>query len=92
MSSFGIVKFDVFLYHFIQVKPSVGRVKVYLFILDRLPEAFDVDVVQCPSLTVHQYWDLMALEHFDILGARILGPLIGVVYLQCAMVCDGILQ
>src|SRR5680860_1165192 len=67
VSSFVVIELDVFIDHFIKVKASVGRVEIYLFIFDGLPETFYVNVVQGPSPAVHGDLDFMVLKNCDIL-------------------------
>src|SRR5680860_253873 len=84
VSSFVVIELDVFIDHFIKVNASVGRVEIYLFIFDGLPETFYVNVVQGPSPAVHGDLDFMVLKNCDILVAGILGALVGVVYFRWA--------
>ena len=73
-----------------QLLAIISGVKVDMLVLDRAPEALDVNVIECSAFAVHANADALLLKVANVLGAGKLTPLVGVQNLGWPMVSDGL--
>ena len=74
----------------VELAAVVGRVQKDVLILNRAPEALDVDVIQGPALAVHADSNTLFPQVGNVLRAGKLASLVGVQDLRCTVLGHGL--